>query len=164
MMSAIEPDRFREAMRLTASGVAVVATEGPAGRAGLTVSTLCSLSMEPPSVVLCVHRDARALPGLLANGVFSANVLSQDQSRVADAFAGMVPELRDDKFGAGKWTALVTGSPVLEGAVCAFDCRLAEVFEFGSHRILVGQVLDLLAEPRSPLMFSGRGYRQLAAA
>ena len=61
-------DRFRETMRRTASGVAVLTTDGEAGRAGITVSTLCSLSMEPPSVIACVHRDNRALETIIKNG------------------------------------------------------------------------------------------------
>ena len=91
-------ERFREAMRRTASGVAVLTTDGEAGRAGVTISTLCSLSMEPPSVIACVHQDSSALEALLANRVFAANALTDDQSRVAHAFAGQIPELRDDRF------------------------------------------------------------------
>lgn len=164
MTPAIDPAQFRKAMRLTASGVAIVTTDGHAGRAGLTVSTLCSLSMEPPSVVLCVHRDARALPSLIENGVFAANVLAHGQSQVADAFAGAIPEFRENKFSIGTWSSLLSGSPVLEGGICAFDCRLAEIFDYGSHRILVGQVIGLHAAAGSPLMFSGHAYRRLAAA
>lgn len=96
-------DRFRETMRRTASGVAILTTDGAAGRAGITVSTLCSLSMEPPSVVACVHRDNRALETIMCNGVFAANVLADDQESVAKAFAGMIPELREDRFASGRW-------------------------------------------------------------
>lgn len=91
-------DRFRETMRRTASGVAILTTDGLAGRAGITVSTLCSQSMEPPSVVACVHGDNRALETILSNGIFTANVLAEDQEIVARAFAGMIPEMRDDRF------------------------------------------------------------------
>jgi len=164
MTGHVAPERFREAMRLTVSGVTVVTTEGSAGRAGVTVSTLCSLSMEPPSVVLCIHRDSRALGPILENGVFVANVLGADQSRVADSFAGLIPELREDRFGAGIWSTLKTGAPVLDGALCSFDCRVATVFEFGSHRILVGEVLELATSGSEPLAFSDRAYRRLVAA
>ncbi|EWY37824.1 flavin reductase [Skermanella stibiiresistens SB22] len=159
----VDPALFREAMRLTASGVAVVTTDGAQGRAGLTVSTLCSLSMEPPSVVLCVHNRSKALETLLANGVFCANVLRQDQTRVADSFAGAIPELRDDRFAAGSWSLLETGAPVLDGALCGFDCRVAKVFDFGSHRIIAGEVLALATAPSEPLVFSNRAYRRLDA-
>jgi cob(II)yrinic acid a,c-diamide reductase len=157
-------DRFRDAMRRTASGVAILTTDGPAGRAGVTISTLCSLSMEPLSVIACVHQDASALETVLANGVFAANALTGDQSRVARAFAGQIPELRENRFGAGTWRTLATGAPVLDGALASFDCRIAEAFTFGTHRILVGEVVEVVDRAGGPLVFSDRSFRQLADA
>lgn len=156
-------ERFRETMRRTASGVAVLATDGAAGRAGVTVSTLCSLSMEPPSVIACVNRDSRALEALLANAVFTANVLADHQARVAQAFAGMIPELRDDKFASGTWDRMLTGAPALEGALANFDCRIATTFEFGTHRIIVGEVVEVVGRAADPLVFADRNFRRLAA-
>jgi flavin reductase/cob(II)yrinic acid a,c-diamide reductase len=159
----VEVDIFRDAMRMTASGVAVVTTDGEAGRAGVTVSSLCSLSMEPPSVVFSIHRDSRHLEKLLANGVFVANILSDTQERVANSFAGLVPELRDNRFLAGEWSDMLTGAPALDGALCNFDCRVASVFDFGSHRIVAGEVLNVRNQAALPLIFSDRTFRRLAA-
>jgi flavin reductase (DIM6/NTAB) family NADH-FMN oxidoreductase RutF len=160
----VDVDVFRDAMRMTASGVAVVTTDGEAGRAGVTVSSLCSLSMEPPSVVFSVHRDNRGLAQLLANGVFVANVLSDAQERVASSFAGLIPELRDNRFLAGDWSTLLSGAPALDGALCNFDCRVACVFDFSSHRIVTGEVLNVRKQAARPLIFSDRTFRRLAAA
>lgn len=161
---AVAVDEFRDAMRTTASGVAVVTTDGEAGRAGVTVSSLCSLSMAPPSVVFSIHRDNRGLALLLANGVFVANVLSDAQERVASSFAGLVPELRDNRFLAGEWSELLTGAPALDGALCNFDCRVASLFDFGSHRIVTGEVLNVRKQASLPLIFCDRTFRRLAAA
>jgi flavin reductase (DIM6/NTAB) family NADH-FMN oxidoreductase RutF len=163
-MDAPIAQRFRDAMRRTASGVAVLTTDGAAGRAGVTISTLCSLSLEPPSVIACVHQDNRALEIVLANGVFAANALTDEQSRVASAFAGQVAELRDNRFGAGTWRTLATGAPILDGALASFDCRIAEAFAFGTHRILVGEVVEVLDRAGGPLVFTDRNFRQLADA
>lgn len=157
-------DRFRETMRRTASGVAILTTDGAAGRAGITVSTLCSLSMEPPSVVACVHRDNRALETIMRNGVFAANVLSDDQEDVAKAFAGMIPEFREDRFASGRWQQLATGAPALHGALAAFDCKTASTFDFGTHRILIGEVVDIVSNEGNPLLFADRNFRRLLAA
>jgi cob(II)yrinic acid a,c-diamide reductase len=159
----VEVETFRDAMRMTASGVAVVTTDGEAGRAGVTVSSLCSLSMAPPSVAFSVHRDNRGLEKLLANGVFVANVLSDAQERVANSFAGLIPELRENRFLAGDWSGLLTGAPALDGALCNFDCRVASVFDFGSHRIVAGEVLNVRNRAALPLIFSDRTFRRLAA-
>jgi flavin reductase len=160
----MEPALFRDAMGRTAAGVSVVTTDGPAGRAGLTVSSLCSLSLEPASILFCVHVGSRSLPVLIDNGVFAANVLAQGQQQVADAFAGLVPEWRDDRFRAGSWDVMQTGAPVLRGALCRFDCRIAGSHAFGTHRIVVGEVLALETEAVEPLVYARRGYHRLAAA
>lgn len=157
-------DRFRDTMRRTASGVAILTTDGAAGRAGVTVSTFCSLSMEPPSVIACVHRDNRALEILLSNGTFVANVLAHDQEIVAKAFAGMIPEMRDDRFASGTWQSLTTGAPALQGALASFDCRVASTVDFGTHRILVGEVAEVVGGAGDPLLFVDRNFRRLVAA
>jgi len=157
-------DRFREAMRRTASGVAILTTDGAAGRAGITVSTLCSLSMEPPSVIACVHRENRALEIILSNRIFTANVLAEDQETVAKAFAGLIPEMRDDRFASGHWHHLATGAPVLHGALAAFDCKAASTFDFGTHRILIGEVLEVAGTNAGPLLFADRHFRKFMAA
>ncbi|POF30934.1 flavin reductase family protein [Roseibium marinum] len=163
MTSTFETDRFREAMRRTASGVAVVTTAGHAGRAGLTVSSLCSLSMEPPSVVLSVHKDSRALATMLENGQFVANILAQHQERVANVFAGLVPEMRENRFAVADWDDLDSGLPALADALCNFECRVAGVFEFGTHRIIAGEVLGLRMAEARPLVFCDRGFHQIQA-
>jgi flavin reductase (DIM6/NTAB) family NADH-FMN oxidoreductase RutF len=149
-------------MRRTASGVAVLATDGPAGRSGLTVSTLCSLSMEPPSVIVCIHRNSRSLPVILKNAVFTANALAEDQARIARGFAGQMPELREDRFAVGTWNTLSTGAPALVDAAAAFDCRVSAIFDYGSHRIIVGEVMDLIMGETNPLVHSNRTFYPLS--
>jgi flavin reductase (DIM6/NTAB) family NADH-FMN oxidoreductase RutF len=163
-MNTVDATQFRDAMSATATGVTVITTDGIAGRAGVTVSTLCSLSLEPPSVILCVHKESRALPPLFENGVFVANVVACGQERVADTFAGRVEELRDNRFGAGEWHSLMTGAPALVGAVCAFDCIVAQVFDFGSHRIIAGIVVGIARTDSAPLVHAQRSYQRLQAA
>jgi flavin reductase (DIM6/NTAB) family NADH-FMN oxidoreductase RutF len=159
----VEADRFREAMRRMASGVSVVTTDGPAGRFGVTVSSMCSLSLDPPSVLACVHHMSPALQAIIDNGAFCANVLRVEQARVSDSFAGRLLELKDDKFACAEWEKLATGSPVLRDALIAFDCRLSREVEFGSHRILMGTVVDLVTREGNPLIYADRGYRSIAA-
>ncbi|MEP9354765.1 flavin reductase family protein [Xanthobacter sp. KR7-65] len=171
-MSAAQPSapvdaaRFRDAMRRMAAGVSVIATDGPGGRAGLTVSSLASLCMEPPSLILCIHEASAALKVIEANGVFVANVLAHDQAGVSDAFAGQVPQFRDDKFACAEWRAAGSGAPVLAGALMSFDCRLAAHHAYGTHRIVVGEVTAIhgLDADAEPLLYANRAYRRLAAA
>ncbi|MBP2293252.1 flavin reductase family protein [Azospirillum rugosum] len=163
MDTFVDAEQFRAAMRRTASSVGVLATDGAFGRAGLTVSSLSSLSAEPPSVLCCVHRQSRALEVLLGNGVFTANFLATGQSKVADVFAGFVAEHRENRFAVGEWKTLFTGAPALSGTICSFDCRVAATFEFGTHRIIAGEVMALETGSDSPLVYSDRAYKQLVA-
>lgn len=162
-MNTASAEQFREAMRLTASGVTVVTTAGPAGQAGLTVSSLSSLSMSPPSVVICVHKDSQAIDTLLQNGVFAANVLGQGQEHIANTFAGLIPELRDNRFAVTAWSTLVSDAPILLEALCAFDCKVAQTFTFGTHIIVIGEITALTTSDCAPLVFSDRKYMKLSA-
>jgi flavin reductase (DIM6/NTAB) family NADH-FMN oxidoreductase RutF len=162
MTSETLADAVRSAMRCTASGVAILATDGREGRAGVTVSTLCSLSLEPPSVIACVHKDSRTLRTVLANGVFSANILAEGQEAVASAFAGAFTD-HQDRFGTGSWADL-DGLPRLEGAVASFACRLADSHSFGTHVILIGEIFDVAATSNPPLIYADRAFHSLTAA
>ena len=151
---------FRDAMRRTAAGVTVVTTEGAHGRGGLTVSTLCSLSLEPCSVIACVNLQSATLAAIRGNGIFAASILADTQAAVAQAFAGGRPA--EERFGVGAWHPLVTGSPVLEGALASFDCRLVDTHDFGSHCIIIGEVLATMHSDAQPLVHSQRRYHRLA--
>lgn len=160
MTGFVNGEAFRAAMRRTASGVAVITTNGPHGPAGLTVSTLQSLSLDPPSVVMCVNVGSKSLAPLLANARFTANILATDQVDVAMAFADAhAPS--DRRFTIGLWRETATGSLMLDGALCNVDCRVGAVFEFGSHKIVVGEVVELRAANAGPLIYANRGYRAL---
>jgi flavin reductase (DIM6/NTAB) family NADH-FMN oxidoreductase RutF len=158
---ALDPEEFRAAMRRTASAVGVLASDGPGGRVGITVSSLSSLSFDPASVICCVYRQSKALEILLQNGIFTANFLSDGQSDVANVFAGLVPEYRDRKFEIGEWKPILTGAPALMDSLCSFDCSVAKTFEFGTHAIIVGKVLSIQTGSDKPLIFSNRAYHKL---
>lgn len=164
MTGSVDPDLFRQAMRRTAASVAIVTTDGPAGPAGLTVSSLCSLSITPPAMIFCVSKASRTLSTLMANGVFAASVLADDQSLIADVFAGLSPEFAERRFAVGSWTSLVTGAPALVGALCTFDCRLNHTFDINTHRVVIGEVVHIATADADPLVFSDRKYWRLAVA
>lgn len=152
-------DKFRDAMRRTAAGVAVVTTQGPAGQSGITVSSFCSLSLEPPSVLVCIRRDSTTLARIVRNNVFAANVLAQDQSELASAFASPATP-HESRFELGQW-AEGPGGPTLSGAVAHFDCRLAHVHDYGSHTIVIGEVIDAASHDARPLIYAEQAFHKL---
>ena len=99
-------------MRRTAAGVAIVTTRRGDVPAGVTVSSFGSLSMEPPSVLVCLNGESRTLDAIRESGLFAANVLADHQTDLAEVFSGSVPS--EERFEHGRWRNLATGSPILE--------------------------------------------------
>ncbi|NKK75282.1 flavin reductase [Rhizobium leguminosarum bv. viciae] len=125
-------------MAMMAAAVKVVTTDGKAGRGGLTVTAACSVSQEPPRLLVCVNTTASAHPIVLENGRLSLNILSKGQEEVAGAFGGQVsPEKR---FEIGRWIIDELGQPALEGACARFSCSVHETMRSGTHTIFVCDV------------------------
>lgn len=142
--------RFREALSRWATGVAVVTCRAGDALEGITVSSLCSLSLEPPLVLIAIGEGQRVLPALL-RGRFTINILGAQQQPLAEHFAGqghaaLEPELLEDDVLAGSRAALI--------------CSLWADYPGGDHRIIAGLVERVwLGSPDDPLLYFARDYR-----
>ncbi len=136
----VEPVAFRSVMRNVAGAVSIVTASAGGRRAGLTATSLTSLSAEPPSVLICVNQGASAWPLIKQAGHFAINVLAASHQSIADRFAGRGGIKGDERFAEGAWSRLVTGAPVLDGALAILDCEIEEAIERHSHTILIGRV------------------------
>lgn len=155
----VEPRSYREAMSRFAGAVHVVATDGPAGRRGVTVIAACSVSDEPPTILVCLNREKRENDCFAANGVFSLNTLAPAQQPVADAFSGLTGLTMPERFATAGWRTLATGAPVLDGALAVFDCRILETRDIATHRVLIGRVEGVaIGEALPPLIYHRRAY------
>ncbi|WP_299816626.1 flavin reductase [uncultured Roseibium sp.] len=153
---------FREAMSRIAAAVHVVTTDGPAGRMGATVSAACSVSDDPPSILICLNRQTRIHGAVLENRCFCLNTLSDDHEAISDAFAGRENLDMPDRFAKGDWTPLATGCPALDSARLSVDCDVYAVTEMGTHSIVIGTVADLrMTDPGKSLLYVRRGYKSL---
>jgi len=152
---------FLRAMRYTAASVTVVTTDGPAGRGGVTVSAFSSLSADPPSVLVCIHRDSPVLPLIQANQRLCINLLAADQSHVADSFAGRIAQWRQNRFACAQWEQPQHCAPQLQGALANLQCQLQQDLAFGSHHILIAEVLQAHSSESEGLLYADRTYRQL---
>ncbi len=154
--------RFLDGMSRAAATVNVVATDGPAGRAGVTVSAMASVSADgdTPTLLVCIHHLSPAAATILENGRFVVNVLRQDQTAVSDTFAGRLkPGPGGDRFGCAEWVAMASGAPRVRDPLAAFDCRLLSAERIGTHHVLVGAVGEVfVAEAGNPLLFTNRAY------
>jgi flavin reductase (DIM6/NTAB) family NADH-FMN oxidoreductase RutF len=153
---------YREGMSRIAAAVNLITTDGPAGLAGFTATAMTSVSDDPPTLLVCMHISAQSRPRLLANGVFCVNTLAASGAGLADIFAGRTGKHLDQRFEHGVWERLVTGSPVLQDAAVAFDCRLLDVKDVSTHHVLFGEVVSVrLGGQVESLAWLHRGYRTL---
>jgi flavin reductase (DIM6/NTAB) family NADH-FMN oxidoreductase RutF len=156
---------FLEGMSQAACTVSIVTTDGPAGRYGVTVSAMSSVSADSvkPSLLVCVHHKSSAAEAIQRNGVFCVNVLREDQSEVSDAFAGRIKTADGDKFSVAQWTTQQTGAPRIVDPLVAFDCKLSQSLRYGSHHVFFGEVEDIYVHPAgNPLIYANRAYGRTA--
>ena len=104
---------FIGGMSHAASTVNVVTTDGAAGRGGVTVSAMSSVSADTPrpTLLVCVHQQSPVAQQIIANGVFCVNILKDDQAYISDAFAGRFKDQLDDKFDCCDWVPMRSGAP-----------------------------------------------------
>lgn len=155
----VSADRFREGMRHLAASVTVLTTALPDGRrVGMTATAVCSVSGDPPMLLCCINRTNATRQAFAEAGIYAVNVLAVGEQDIANRFAArMEPE---ERFARGAWTVLETGAPILESAAAAFDCRIAQTVEIGSHSIFFGEVLSVAARGAHvmPLLYAHGGY------
>ena len=122
----------------------------------------CSVSDNPPTVLVCLNRENPRNDVFMANGKFALNTLSSAQQAVAATFSGQTGLPAEERFSVGEWTTLSTGAPVLVGTLATFDCEIIDAKELATHRVLFGKVTGLsIGDNLSPLIYHDRDYRLL---
>jgi flavin reductase (DIM6/NTAB) family NADH-FMN oxidoreductase RutF len=151
----IDQADFRRALGQFASGVTVVTTRDSAGRPyGLTVSSFCSVSLEPPLVLVCIDHRSEAHDGFEASQLFGVSVLAEGQEEWSRRFAEGGPA----KFAGATLGGGHHGVALVPGALAHLECRVVSAHEAGDHTIYVGEVLALSVQPGRPLLYHARGY------
>lgn len=139
------------------SGVTIVASKRPkSGQpCGLTASSIASVSLEPPLVLVCIDKDADSHDCILESGFFSLNILAEGQEKLSRRFASW--DL-DEKFEGVAYREGATGAPILEESLAWLDCRLWANYDGGDHTIFVGEVIEGDAIDAAPLLYYRGGY------
>ena len=145
-------------MREFAAGVAIVACGTEDTRSGCTVTALTSLSLTPPTLLICLSREAQTLERLRESGAFSVNLLGARHRELADRFASRVGDRGPARFLAGRWTSFATGSPKLADALASIDCRVEEILERHTHAIVIGAVVAVESGKSGPALAHWRSH------
>lgn len=160
----VEINKFHEAMSRLGAGVSIVTTDGSAGRCGLTVTSVTSVSDDPPILLTCINHHARTCDILTQNHVFAVNVLGAHSEFLSNVFAGRVKCTHEQRFGHGVWHDRDggTGAPLLKDALVALDCNVIDRIDSGTHRVFFGQVVDIyIGNSASALLYLDRGYKSI---
>lgn len=156
-ISGVHAQDYRDAMAQFAAAVTIVTTDGPAGRGGFTASAVCSVTDDPPTLLVCINRASSAYTSVTQNGVVCVNALPAHHQELSQLFGGKIP--MDDRFSAAAWSTLETGAPVLADSSAAFDCRITGTVNVGTHDVLFCQVVALQrAASADSLIYFDRGY------
>ncbi len=155
---SVTPSEFTSALALAANGVAIVTTDGKAGRAGLTVSSICSVCAEPALMLACVHAQNEFCAMTESNGVFAINLLAKTQSELSNVFAGISETKESDRFLSGSWDKLDTGAPTLVDALVTLDCTIHSYKTHGTHTVYIGNVVAVRSNDAPALVYSQRAY------
>lgn len=157
----IDTNEFRDGMAMLSGAVNVITTGGQEGLAGFTATAVCSVTDQPPTLLVCMNRSSYAHRFFTANGVLCVNLLGGDQQGLSGLFADRNVSM-EERFERSAWQALETGSPALDDALVNFDCRIAQTHEVGSHSIFYCEVVRVRrSDPRPGLVYFNRNYHRV---
>jgi flavin reductase (DIM6/NTAB) family NADH-FMN oxidoreductase RutF len=150
----IDSATYRMCMRNVPGAVAIVTTSHGGVHAGLTVTAVCSVSADPPQLLVCVNRSAGGYPAMAASGHFGVSFLAHTHQSVADVFSSPV----DDRFAHAEWIDLGSGVPLLRDAAAAFDCVVMQMVEAGTHTVFIGAVTGAISQETPNLVYKQGVY------
>ena len=154
----VERPMFRNAMSRLAAAVNIITTDGPAGRGGFTATAVCSVTDEPPTILVCMNKGSRDYPVFTTNGILCVNVLRERHADLSAAFSARARDI-DACFAGAAWRTLATGAAALEDAAVAVDCKVVSVTEVGTHGIFMCEVQAVsTATDTGALIWLDRNY------
>jgi flavin reductase len=157
----LERQSFRDGMAKLAAAVNIITSTGENGRCGFTASAVCSVTDSPPTLLVCINKSSQSHPVITSSQVLCVNTVAGLHEDLSMAFAGGVKDM-GERFAVGEWTTLVTGAPVLREATVAFDCRVTQVAEVGTHDVVFCEVLAIHeGSGTDGLVYFGRKFHRL---
>lgn len=154
--------QFRTAMAHLSAAVNVVTSNGPSGRAGITVSAVCSVTDSPPTVLVCVNQASYTSEIFHNNGRVCINVLGAEHEELAMHFAGATKIPMEERFGWDMWDHETTDVPILRDALVALVGRITNHTVRGSHSVMFVEIeKTIVREETAGLVYFKRQFHRL---
>ena len=157
---SVEAERYRDAMRRVPAAVTIVTSLFDREANGLTATAVCSVSADPPQVLVCVNREATAQSLIARSRRFVVNFLSEEHEERARRFS-QAKLAAQERFAGISWVVMATGSPAMADAIVALDCRVNSDLICGTHAIYVANVVDVHVGNAAPLLYRAGEYCRL---
>ena len=146
------------------TGVSIVAARHGPLLAGMTANAIASISIDPPLMMASIARKAETHGAIIGSHAFAISILADDQQDLAECFARPTTAEKLKGFCDAEWHEAETGSPVVDGALAFFDCRLSARHDGGDHTIFIGEIVAAgYEEGVEPLLWFGSRYRRIAS-
>lgn len=154
---------LRAMMARFATGVTVVAARSGPLLAGMTANAIASISIDPPLMMASLNQRSETHRAIIESDAFAVSVLAADQRAIADCFAQPITAAKVRRFCDAPWHEAETGSPIVDGAIAYFDCRLVGSHPGGDHTVFIGEIVAAgFEEEAEPLLYYASQYRRLA--
>lgn len=157
LRDGIGAGEFRDAMRHLTGGISIITAGRDDDISGMTVTSVVSLAVDPPTLTVAINRRASTLLLIQRYGAFGVNVLSGDQAGVAERFTGKDGSKGAERFAGSPWKKGVFGVPLLSDALVAIGCEVEELIERHSHVIALGRAVNLAASEGTSALAYWRG-------
>ena len=154
----ISKDEFNAALGRFTSGVTVVTTKDAHGDLhGITVSAFCSVSLEPPLILICIEKKTGSHHAFVEAKKFVVNILAEGQEEISNQFAFR----HEDKFEGISFRYGIDELPILDDCLVNLECRLKDSYDGGDHTIFVGEIHQAHVSDKNPLTYFHGNYHQL---
>ncbi len=153
--------QFRDAMAHLSAAVSIVTSAGEAGKVGITVSSVCSVTDSPATLLFCINRRSELHDIIKQNGKVAVNVLNHEQEELAKHFAAMLPSTMQERFAWDIWDEGYEAQPVLRNALSSLQGDIVDTHEVGTHTIFVVRLADILTSPNHSLVYFGRQFKRV---
>jgi flavin reductase (DIM6/NTAB) family NADH-FMN oxidoreductase RutF len=153
---------LRQALRRLAKAVVIITCRHEGQRYAMAATAVSELSLDPPSLLICVNQTASLHPPLAAGAPFAINILHHGQENIASRCSG--PIKGEERFNEGTWSEGTLAVPCLAGAQASIVCRNVDRLAHGTHTVFIGDVEQVLLDgiPDPLIYIDGRYTRAMA--
>lgn len=161
-MTAEQARQLRDMMARFATGVTVVSARYGPLMSGMTANAIASISIDPPLMLASISGKSETHKAIVQSHAYALSILSAEQRDLANCFAQPTTAAKLRRFCDAPWHEAETGSPIIDGAIAYFDCRLVERHPVGDHTLFIGEIVAAGFSDVEPLIWFGSRYRHLA--